>query len=211
MDQRGASSNDVCHCCRGCGYQGKDIIFVPISGLHGVNLQTPVDKSVCDWWTGSTLFRILDEMVLPERDPREQTPASCSCLVPVAWQASGMRRRMQTRLCRVIAARQRGSGWAESAVACACFLPLALQLRASACLSWTRSRIWAAACLASPSRASCASETDSSSCPTASRSRSRHVSGALRWRTWDGGVVLVAAWRMLLDRGVMASTHPMTP
>jgi len=54
---------------KGCGYQGKDIIFVPISGLHGVNLQTPVDKSVCDWWTGSTLFRILDEMVLPERDP----------------------------------------------------------------------------------------------------------------------------------------------
>lgn len=55
---------------RACGYNPKkDLEFLPISGLHGSNLKDPVKKEVCSWWTGSTLFQVLDSVEPPERDP----------------------------------------------------------------------------------------------------------------------------------------------
>ncbi|KAL5704222.1 hypothetical protein ACHQM5_022678 [Ranunculus cassubicifolius] len=47
----------------------KDVQFLPISGLMGINMQTRVDKSVCPWWTGSSLFEALDLIEIPPRDP----------------------------------------------------------------------------------------------------------------------------------------------
>ncbi|XP_074371102.1 uncharacterized protein LOC141712169 isoform X1 [Apium graveolens] len=48
----------------------KDVQFLPISGLHGSNLQTRVDKSVCSWWKGACLFEALDAIDVPPRDPK---------------------------------------------------------------------------------------------------------------------------------------------
>ena len=40
---------------RGCGYNPKkDLVFLPISGLLGHNIQTPVDKSMCPWYSVSS-------------------------------------------------------------------------------------------------------------------------------------------------------------
>lgn len=47
-----------------------DVQFLPISGLHGSNLQTRVDKSVCSWWKGACLFEALDAIDVPPRDPK---------------------------------------------------------------------------------------------------------------------------------------------
>jgi len=47
------------------GYTEKDLIWVPISGLSGDNLQEP--SSNCKWYTGPTLFEILDKMELAPR------------------------------------------------------------------------------------------------------------------------------------------------
>ncbi|CAL0312382.1 unnamed protein product [Lupinus luteus] len=47
----------------------KDVVFLPISGLNGANLQTRVDKSICPWWDGPCLFEALDSVELPTRDP----------------------------------------------------------------------------------------------------------------------------------------------
>ncbi|KAI3797654.1 hypothetical protein L1987_32915 [Smallanthus sonchifolius] len=47
----------------------KDIQFLPISGLHGTNMQTRMDKKVCPWWNGQCLFEALDALEVPPRDP----------------------------------------------------------------------------------------------------------------------------------------------
>ncbi|KAK1419763.1 hypothetical protein QVD17_29076 [Tagetes erecta] len=47
----------------------KDIQFLPISGLHGTNLQTRMDKKICPWWNGQCLFEALDGIEVPPRDP----------------------------------------------------------------------------------------------------------------------------------------------
>ncbi|XP_020975439.1 eukaryotic peptide chain release factor GTP-binding subunit ERF3A isoform X5 [Arachis ipaensis] len=47
----------------------KDVMFLPISGLIGTNLQTRVDKSICSWWDGPCLFEALDAVEVPLRDP----------------------------------------------------------------------------------------------------------------------------------------------
>ncbi|KAH7290140.1 hypothetical protein KP509_30G033600 [Ceratopteris richardii] len=55
---------------RSCGYNvKKDVIFLPISGLHGINMKEKVSKSVCPWWDGPTFFQALDEVQVPPRDP----------------------------------------------------------------------------------------------------------------------------------------------
>eukprot|EP00891_Asterochloris_glomerata_P001970 jgi/Astpho2/1970/Aster-00479 len=64
---------------RGCGYNPKkDLVFLPISGLLGHNIQKPVDKSMCSWYSvsstylydnGGTLFDILDNTEPFPRDP----------------------------------------------------------------------------------------------------------------------------------------------
>jgi len=42
------------------GYANEDIIWVPISGLTGVNLVEPMEQGVCNWYDGPTFVEILD-------------------------------------------------------------------------------------------------------------------------------------------------------
>lgn len=56
---------------KSCGYNlKKDVQFLPISALHGTNMQDRVPKNVCGWWNGPCLFEALDAVELPPRDPR---------------------------------------------------------------------------------------------------------------------------------------------
>ncbi len=64
---------------KGCGYNpAKDITFVPISGLGGHNLKLHssnssfADRERSKWYTADqpTLFQILNELPLPERDEK---------------------------------------------------------------------------------------------------------------------------------------------
>ncbi|KAI4350990.1 hypothetical protein L6164_005385 [Bauhinia variegata] len=48
----------------------KDVLFLPLSGLVGLNMKTRVDKSVCSWWNGPCLFEALDAVEIPLRDPK---------------------------------------------------------------------------------------------------------------------------------------------
>ncbi|KAK9757526.1 hypothetical protein RND81_01G168500 [Saponaria officinalis] len=48
----------------------KDVQFLPISGLLGTNIKVRVDKSVCPWWSGSSLFEAMDGIEVPARDPQ---------------------------------------------------------------------------------------------------------------------------------------------
>ncbi|XP_020270278.1 eukaryotic peptide chain release factor GTP-binding subunit ERF3A isoform X2 [Asparagus officinalis] len=48
----------------------KDVQFLPISGLVGLNMKTRMDKNACGWWNGPCLFEILDTIELPPRDPK---------------------------------------------------------------------------------------------------------------------------------------------
>ncbi|CAK9179808.1 unnamed protein product [Ilex paraguariensis] len=48
----------------------KDVQFLPISGLVGLNMNRRVDKSVCSWWNGPCLFEALDAVEVLQRDPK---------------------------------------------------------------------------------------------------------------------------------------------
>jgi peptide chain release factor subunit 3 len=48
----------------------KDVSFLPISGLMGLNLKTRLDKSHCSWWDGPCLFEALDSIEVPMGDPK---------------------------------------------------------------------------------------------------------------------------------------------
>jgi peptide chain release factor subunit 3 len=50
-----------------CGFDGEKILFVPISGLSGENIDSIGPNS--PWYEGPPLLTALDEMELPERDP----------------------------------------------------------------------------------------------------------------------------------------------
>ncbi|KAJ7568170.1 hypothetical protein O6H91_01G021200 [Diphasiastrum complanatum] len=55
---------------RSCGYNvKKDVQFLPISGLYGLNMKDRLPKSTCPWWDGPCLFEALDAVEVPERDP----------------------------------------------------------------------------------------------------------------------------------------------
>ncbi|KAL3702206.1 hypothetical protein R1sor_020228 [Riccia sorocarpa] len=55
---------------KGCGYNvKKDVHFLPISGLLGLNMKDRMDKKFCSWWDGPSLFEALDAVELPPRDP----------------------------------------------------------------------------------------------------------------------------------------------
>lgn len=56
---------------------------MPISGLHGYNVAERVDKSVCDWYDGPTLFQLLDDSPLPERDACECLGVLAASLLPL--------------------------------------------------------------------------------------------------------------------------------
>ncbi|KAL3504533.1 hypothetical protein ACH5RR_034374 [Cinchona calisaya] len=51
----------------------KDVLFLPVSGLMGSNWKSRIDKSVCSWWDGVSLFEALDgvEVVESVRNARE--------------------------------------------------------------------------------------------------------------------------------------------
>jgi peptide chain release factor subunit 3 len=46
----------------------KDCVFLPLSGLNGENISTPLKPTVCNWYTGPTLLQVLDDLELPPRD-----------------------------------------------------------------------------------------------------------------------------------------------
>ncbi|CAN8312443.1 unnamed protein product [Cochlearia groenlandica] len=47
----------------------KDVVFLPISGLMGVNMDKRMDRSVCPWFSGPSFFEVLDSIEGPPRDP----------------------------------------------------------------------------------------------------------------------------------------------
>ena len=47
----------------------KDVTFLPMSGLHGHNIRDPPPAGTAPWWSGPTLFTVLDGLDLPARDP----------------------------------------------------------------------------------------------------------------------------------------------
>lgn len=51
------------------GYKDSDLIWVPVAGLTGQNLDKNVDKAVCPWFEGPTLFEALDQIETEKRDP----------------------------------------------------------------------------------------------------------------------------------------------
>jgi len=60
--------NDLSIYLKLCGYNTeKHVYWIPISGLKGDNIVTPVDKHVCPWYEGPTLIELLDKIDTPER------------------------------------------------------------------------------------------------------------------------------------------------
>jgi peptide chain release factor subunit 3 len=42
------------------GFEESDLVFVPIVGLTGENINQKVDPHTCNWYQGPTLLEILD-------------------------------------------------------------------------------------------------------------------------------------------------------
>ena len=61
-----------------CGFDDKNIKWVPISGLTGENLCKELDKHKCDWYDGPDLIELMDTIELPNRD--EKGPVRVSIL-----------------------------------------------------------------------------------------------------------------------------------
>jgi len=51
------------------GYKESDLYWVPISGLHGINIKDRVEPKLCSWYKGPSLLEILDELPVDDRDP----------------------------------------------------------------------------------------------------------------------------------------------
>lgn len=49
-----------------CGFEEKNLTYIPISGLTGENIEKVGDK--CPWYTGKSLLEYLDDMELPNRN-----------------------------------------------------------------------------------------------------------------------------------------------
>ena len=47
-----------------------DLQFLPISGLLSYNMKERVAKGICPWWNGPCLFEALDDVKIPERNPK---------------------------------------------------------------------------------------------------------------------------------------------
>jgi peptide chain release factor subunit 3 len=52
------------------GYTKEDLIYVPIAGLTGDNIQEPMDGKKCNWYKGDPLIKILDNVGLEKRFPK---------------------------------------------------------------------------------------------------------------------------------------------
>ncbi|KAH0913028.1 hypothetical protein HID58_036349, partial [Brassica napus] len=46
-----------------------DVVFLPISGLMGFNMDKRMDPKVCPWFSGPSFFEVLDSIEVPPRDP----------------------------------------------------------------------------------------------------------------------------------------------
>jgi peptide chain release factor subunit 3 len=51
------------------GYTDEDILWIPISGLTGSNIETAVDSKTCSWYKGPTFLEIIDQITLQQRFP----------------------------------------------------------------------------------------------------------------------------------------------
>ena len=47
----------------------EDVIFLPISGLMGINIDKSMDRNVCPWFSGPSFFEVLNAIEVPPRDP----------------------------------------------------------------------------------------------------------------------------------------------
>ncbi|KAG2259521.1 hypothetical protein Bca52824_078815 [Brassica carinata] len=47
----------------------KDVVFLPISGLMGFNMDKRMDPKVCPWFSGPSFFEVLNSIEVPPRDP----------------------------------------------------------------------------------------------------------------------------------------------
>jgi peptide chain release factor subunit 3 len=50
------------------GYTEQDIVYVPIAGLTGDNIQEPIGQK-CSWYKGDPLLTVLDKIQLGKRFP----------------------------------------------------------------------------------------------------------------------------------------------
>ena len=55
---------------RATGYSEEDVIYVPIAGLTGENIDAAIDGKKCNWYKGDNLMKILDEVKLEPRFPQ---------------------------------------------------------------------------------------------------------------------------------------------
>lgn len=46
----------------------EDVTFLPVSGLRGYNLKDRIPEGVCPWYSGPSLFEVLDAMQIGGRD-----------------------------------------------------------------------------------------------------------------------------------------------
>lgn len=51
------------------GYKDEDIIWIPISGMTGDNIEQKVDQKKCSWYKGPTFLEVIDEIPLVPRYP----------------------------------------------------------------------------------------------------------------------------------------------
>jgi|SaaInlStandDraft_6_1057023.scaffolds.fasta_scaffold09064_2 peptide chain release factor subunit 3 len=49
------------------GYNTKEVIFLPLSGLQGINLKTRIPEGLCPFYSGPSLLEILDQLEMPAR------------------------------------------------------------------------------------------------------------------------------------------------
>lgn len=54
---------------RSCGYDiQKNVKWIPISGLHGINVKEKVESKICKWYEGDCLFDIFENIKLSPKD-----------------------------------------------------------------------------------------------------------------------------------------------
>nr|VDC63769.1 unnamed protein product [Brassica rapa] len=59
----------------------KDVVFLPISGLMGFNMDKRMDPKVCPWFSGPSFFEVLDSIEVPPRDPNGPFRRTIFCKV----------------------------------------------------------------------------------------------------------------------------------
>ena len=52
------------------GYKESDIIWIPIAGITGENIDKKVESKVCNWYDGPTFIELLDQIPLEPRFPK---------------------------------------------------------------------------------------------------------------------------------------------